>query len=405
MKDEKKTKNQLIKELTELRFHTAASKESKISKLRELEKILDILPIGIVYLDADFRFISANKFIYDITGTSENDLAGKLCYETVGEFAADTSKEGLKKICSFCKKDECFKSKKPTVMERPLGNSIIKVITIPELNENGDITSFLEVIEDITERRQKESETIRASQLAALGELAAGVAHEINNPINGIINYASIIEKKSKPHDDDVRDIAIRIIKEGDRVANIVKSLLAYASDSAGEKKAVSVESIISDALSLTEKQLRNDGIKLEVNMEPDLLPVYAQPLQIEQVFLNIINNARYALNRKYSGVEADKVLKIAGTKVVIKNKPFTQVSFLDKGIGIPADISEKIMNPFFSTKPASVGTGLGLSVSNGIINNHGGRILIDSVQGKYTKVNIQLPIANQNNNENPDHA
>ena len=404
MKDEKKTKNQLIKELTELRHYIAASKESKTSKLQELEKILEILPIGIVYLDADFRFISANKFIYDMTGTSEKDLTGKLCYETLGEYAADSSKEGLEKICSFCKKDECFKSNKPTLMERPLGNSIIKVLTIPELNENGDITSFLEVIEDITERKQKESETIRASQLAALGELAAGVAHEINNPINGIINYASIIEKKSNPN-DNMRDLASRIIKEGDRVAKIVKSLLAYASDDTGEKKVVLIESILSDALSLTEKQLRNDGIKLKVNMKRDLLPVYVQPLQIEQVFLNIINNARYALNQKYSGVEADKVLEIEGTKVLIKNKPYTQVSFIDKGIGIPAEISEKIMNPFFSTKPAGDGTGLGLSVSNGIINNHGGRISIDSVPGKYTKVNIQLPSEKQNNNENLTHA
>jgi PAS domain S-box-containing protein len=396
MKDEEKTKDQLIKELTELRQHLDESSELITSDFLELKKIIDILPVGVVYLDSEFRFISVNKFFCDFIGCNENDLKGKLCYETVGEYSDASSKEGLEKICSFCKKDDCFKSKKPTVIERPIGDSIIRVTTVPELNENGDIYRFLEVIEDITERKQKELETIRASQLATLGELAAGVAHEINNPINGIINYASIIEKKSKSN-DSVRDISSRIIKEGDRIANIVKSLLAYANDSAGEKKNVSIESIIADTLNLVERQLRNDGITLKVRIAQDLPPVYAQPLQIEQVFLNIINNARYALNQKDSGVQENNLFEIGGEKVLINNRPYAEITFLDNGIGIPAAISDRIMDPFFSTKPAGVGTGLGLSISNGIINNHGGKISIDSIEGEYTKIIIQLPLSKQN--------
>ncbi|UCH80610.1 MAG: PAS domain S-box protein [Nitrospiraceae bacterium] len=395
MKDKDRIKNQRTEELAELQYQNTLSQKFNTSKLHELEKILEILPIGVVYLDSDFRFISANKFIYDMTGLSESDLKDRPCYETLGEHAHDSSKNDLEKICSFCKKDECFKSKKPTVIERPLGDSMIKVTTIPELNDKGNIIRFLEIVEDITERKQKESETLRAGQLAALGEIAAGVAHEINNPINGIINYASIIEKKSG-QDDDLKDIAHRIIKEGDRIATIVKSLLAFASTGTGEKKDVSVESIISDSLDLTEKQLRNDGITLHVHTARDVPPVYVQPLEIEQVFLNIINNARYALNQKYSGIDDNKVLQIESNTVMIHNRPYAEISFLDKGTGIPAHLSDKIINPFYSTKPPDIGTGLGLSISNSIIKNHGGKLLIDSLEGEFTRVKIQLPVSGQ---------
>jgi PAS domain S-box-containing protein len=393
MKDETKSKAQLINELTELRQLLAGFAELGTSEVSELKKIIDILPVGVVYLDAEFRFISANKFFYDFTGLNENDLKGKLCYETVGEYSDDSRKEGLEKICSFCKKDECFKSRKPTVMERPLGDSLIRVTTIPELGENGDVSHFLEVIEDITERRQAQTEAIRSSQLAALGELSAGVAHEINNPVNGIINYAEILKKKTVQGSKE-QDIALRIIKEGDRIANLVNCLLSFAHKSEGDKKAVSIHSTISVALALTESQLKKDRIKLSIDMSQDLPPVTVLPGQIEQVFLNIISNARYALNQKDPAAQEDKIIEIRGEKVSINNKFILQITFHDNGMGIPAEVSKKLMNPFFTTKPRGIGTGLGLSISHGIINNHGGKIMINSLEGEFTKVTIQLPLS-----------
>jgi PAS domain S-box-containing protein len=335
MKDEEKTKDQLMKELTELRHHSTLSNKFEKSKLQELEKILEILPIGIVYLDADFRFISANKFIHDMTGLSENDLKGKFCYETVGEYSNDPAKEGVEKICSFCKKDKCFKSKKSTVMERPLGNSIIKVTTIPELNENGDITSFLEVVENITEGKQKESETIRASQLVTLGELAAGVAHEINNPINGVVNYAQILVDKMLNGSKE-EDIARRIVKEGNRVSVIVHSLLSFARQNPDKKMSVNVSDILSEALTLTMTQLRKDNIHMDINMPKNLPRILANPQQLQQVFLNILNNARYALNQKYPNLHEYKKIEIRGDgKATMNNTSYVRISFIDYGIGI----------------------------------------------------------------------
>jgi len=248
---------------------------------------------------------------------------------------------------------------------------------------------------EIAERKLAETEAIRASHLAALGELAAGVAHEINNPINGIINYAEIISRKSTQGSME-KDVTSRIIKEGDRIANIVRSLLSFARDSKEEKKTVHVYTIISEALTLTKTQMRKDGINIKVNISDDLPPIIAQPQQIGQVFLNIISNARYALNEKYNGEHNDKILEIQCSSILIDSAPYIRTTFYDQGIGIPANIMDKIMNPFFSTKAGNVGTGLGLSISHGIVSDHNGKMVFDSAEGEFTKVSIDLPAQNQ---------
>jgi PAS domain S-box-containing protein len=247
---------------------------------------------------------------------------------------------------------------------------------------------------DITEQKKAEAETLRTRHLASLGELAAGVAHEINNPINGIINYTQILANKTDPQSKE-HDIAGRILKEGNRIAGIIKSLLSFARDSKEEKQHVSVHEIIADSLAISETQLKIDGIDLQVDLPPDLPVVIAQPQHIEQVFLNVISNARYALNQKYPGINKNKILKIFGKKIDIDGSPYVQISFHDKGTGIHEGILDNVMNPFFTTKPKNIGTGLGLSISHGIIDDHGGNITVKSIEGEFTELNITLPSYN----------
>jgi signal transduction histidine kinase len=249
---------------------------------------------------------------------------------------------------------------------------------------------------EIREREMAEAEALRAGHLAALGELAAGVAHEINNPINGIINYAEILANESREGSKE-HDILIRIIKEGERIANIVMNLLSFARDSREKKHPVHLHEIINDALALTEIQLIKDGIRLKVDVPVNLPEIVAQPQQIQQVVLNIISNARYALNQKYQEADEDNILEITGKEISVDNVPYIQITFYDKGTGIPAAIQDKVMNPFFTTKPNRIGTGLGLSISHGVINDHRGRINIKSAEGEFTKVTIELPCSNGN--------
>ncbi len=244
---------------------------------------------------------------------------------------------------------------------------------------------------EISERKLAEAEALRASHLAALGELAAGVAHEINNPAGGIINYAQILINESEQGSQE-NDILRRIIKEGDRIAGTVGNLLSFARDNRERKSEVFVHQLIANSLDLAETQLRKDGIKLEVDIPSGLPGVFAQPQQIEQVFLNIISNARYALNKKYHGTDEDKMLQITGQEISENSHKCVRVKFHDNGTGIPLPIMGKILNPFFTTKPDNAGTGLGLSISHGIIADHKGKLAIDSVEGAFTEVMIELP-------------
>jgi signal transduction histidine kinase len=250
----------------------------------------------------------------------------------------------------------------------------------------------LKVFRTNEERKLAQSEIIRTSHLASIGELAAGVAHEINNPINGIINYAQILSNKS-PLGTSERDISSRIIKEGNRIAMIVSNLLSFACERKGGKVPANISDVLSNGIALTETQLKKDRIKIMVNIPPVIPTVAAQPQQLEQVFLNILSNSRYALNHKYEGEFDNKIIDIKVKTVSIKDKSFMQIVIFDNGIGIPQNIMNKIMNPFFSTKPSNVGTGLGLSISHGIISDHSGKLYVDSKENEYTKVVIELPV------------
>lgn len=258
---------------------------------------------------------------------------------------------------------------------------------------------------ELAERRQAEEallesekfkallqvEAERSAHLASLGELAAGVAHEINNPVSGIISCAEILVNMSG-EESRQHDIGLRITREGNRIACIVKSLLSFAREKAEEKVPVQVREVLADTLALAEAQMRKEGITLKVDVADELPIILGQPQQLEQVLLNIINNARDALNLKYPLKHEEKVLRITGQKVNANGRPHVCISFHDQGAGIPANIMNKIMNPFFSTKPRGKGTGLGLSISHGIIDNHGGKLTIHSVEGMFTEVTVVLP-------------
>ena len=244
---------------------------------------------------------------------------------------------------------------------------------------------------DITEMKASVAAAISSERLVALGELAAGVAHEINNPINGIINYAQIIANKTKDG-DQLHEISTRIIGEGDRIAAIVASLLSFARRESDNRSPVSIKDLITESLTLTGVQLKKDGITLFVTVAENLPPVYAMAQEIEQVFLNIISNSRYALNEKYPENERMKRLEVEIGQARVNGKTVVRTSFTDYGTGISSNLIEKAVNPFFSTKPKGKGTGLGLTISHRIVENHGGKLIINSVAGEYTRVMVELP-------------
>ncbi|NNG00375.1 MAG: PAS domain S-box protein [Desulfobacteraceae bacterium] len=253
-------------------------------------------------------------------------------------------------------------------------------------------TGFWAFVRDITERKKLQAEAMRNAQLASLGEMAAGVAHEINNPINGIINYAQILINRSKKT-GDTNDIPPRIIQEGIRIERIVRALLSFSRESREKKFAVQIKHVLTESLDLTQSMLAKDKINISVNLPGDLPEINANAQQIQQVFLNMISNARYALNQKAATSSIEKRLVIDGEIIENNGRRDIRISVYDNGTGIAKKDLARVCDPFFSTKPTDQGTGLGLSISHGIVKNHDGKLWMESVEGDYTKAIIELPI------------
>lgn len=246
---------------------------------------------------------------------------------------------------------------------------------------------------EIAENIRLQQDTLRAAQLASIGELAAGVAHEINTPINSIINCAQLLMDEQGASNSS-NNYAQVIMGEGGRIAGIVKNLLSFARDRKEDKQPVEIREMISVVFDLAGTQLRKDGVNVVVSVPPALPEVLAHRQHIEQVFMNIINNARYALNQRYPAAHENKLLRVSAEETALDNHVYTRVTFCDHGCGVPAGILDRLMQPFFTTKPAGIGTGLGLSISYGIILAHEGRLNIESVEGEYTKIMVDLPVA-----------
>ena len=245
-----------------------------------------------------------------------------------------------------------------------------------------------------TEKKRIEAEVMNTSHLASIGELAAGVAHEINNPISGIISVAEILKDlyQEKEHGNELLD---RIIKEGDRIAKIVNNLLFFSRNRQKIYLPTHVHNILTDSFGLLERQITKEGINLIFSLPSKLPKIKVQSQEIQQVFLNLISNARYALNnKKFQKDDKYKILEIRGQLIDDEVGTFVRVIFYDKGIGIPKNMIGQICNPFFSTKPRGKGIGLGLSICHGIIKSHGGRLKFQSISGEYTKVIVDLPVA-----------
>ncbi len=348
----------------------------------KLRGVLNGIGKGMYIVNRDFVVEYSNAMIANRFPGS----IGMKCY--VGFFELD-------KPCEFCFMRDAVKSDKILHTEAVLkDDAYFDIIFSPFTDIDGSIKTIV-LMRDITEMKILQAESMRSGHLASIGELAAGVAHEINNPLNGIISCAEILRDQFKEHGEDT-EIPIRIIDTGKRVAAIVKNLLNFARDHEDDFIPVDVKEILSDTLALIEKQICKDGIKLTVDVPADLPKIKAHRYEIQQVFLNLISNARYAVNSRIQNSDEDKFIKIESGIIEFEESRCIRMIFHDNGTGITENILEKICNPFFTTKPAGSGTGLGLNISHGIINNHNGKLLFESVEGKFTKVIVDLPVYNE---------
>ncbi len=365
---------------------TLVSSERKYRELyQEFHALLDAINDPLVLLSPDLKVLWTNRAASDGIAAERSDIVGMTCHELIHNTDAP---------CDACPAVKAFSSgREESSRISTSDDRLLDLRVFPVRGEQDRVLNVILTVSDITERKALEAEALRRGHLASLGELAAGVAHEINNPVNGIINYSQILSNISEPGSEQ-RDLAARVIKEGERIAVIVRSLLSFARDRKEDKNVVSVHHVLEDALTLVKAQMRKDAVILQEDRGGDVPDVVAHPQQIQQVFLNLINNARYALNERYPGPDPAKVLRISTRTVRLNGRGFVRTVFYDQGAGIPPQALARVMDPFFTTKPRGEGTGLGLSISHGIIRDHDGTLRIESGEGEFTRVTVDLPEA-----------
>ena len=241
--------------------------------------------------------------------------------------------------------------------------------------------------------RQAEAETVRGEKLASVGLLAAGVAHELNNPLTGILTFSSLMRKKLPDDSPEAEDLDL-IIKETKRSAAIIRRLLDFAREKAPEKKFTDLNRLIEDTVRIVEKPAHLRDIHIELVLERNLPPVWIDANMIEQVIMNMVVNAQQAIEGEGSvTVRTRQVLRPKRSEPDGKAVPMVEMSIIDSGCGIPEADMKKIFDPFFSSKEVGKGTGLGLSVSHGIVEAHGGLIEVESAVGRGTTFRVYLPL------------
>ncbi|MEK6977522.1 MAG: PAS domain S-box protein [Candidatus Hydrothermarchaeota archaeon] len=249
-------------------------------------------------------------------------------------------------------------------------------------DEKGEPIAMVWVSEDITKRKKLEQQIMRSEKLASVGLLAAGVAHEINNPLANISLYSEMLIRKANPGDLLVKKLTV-IKDQAEVAAKIVKHLLEFSRQSEPEVKGVDVNKEISKVLGVLARRDSTVGVQIRRSFDTALPQIKADPGQLQQVFVNILTNATQAM-------PMGGRLEVATAR---RDKEI-EIKFSDTGRGIPREIIDRIFDPFFTTKEVGKGTGLGLSICHGIVEKHNGTIEVESAVGKGTVVTVRLPVS-----------
>ncbi len=326
--------------------------------------------------DKDFKIVRANKAFADAFRMKPQEIIGRYCYEFI---------HGEKEASQYCAHREALENKQPSRREfyNPHLGIHMEVLCSPVFNDDGEVTSTVHIARDITERKKMEEQLVVTDRLASVGELASGVAHELNNPLTGVIGFSDLLLEKELS--DNVKEDLRIINSEAKRAAQVARNLLAFARKHSEEKKPVNINNIIQGVLELRAYEQKVNNIEVNTRLAPDMPEIMASDFQLQQVFLNIIINAEYFM------LQAHGRGSLAITTEKMDNG--VRAAFADDGPGISRESLSHLFDPFFTTKEVGKGTGLGLSISYGIVSEHGGRMYAESVPGKGATFIVELPL------------
>ncbi|MFP4393085.1 MAG: ATP-binding protein [Desulfohalobiaceae bacterium] len=397
-------------------FWEAISTEAdKLRKrTQEIEAILDGIQDFIVVISPDLQVIEVNKAFLDQMGFERDEVIGKPCYEVFQRINRHCKNNADSLSCPL---HEVMLTRKSSHKVFPRVNAEGKVVYIevslyPIWEDDGSLSRFIEVSRDVSKReredeeinrrleemvekrtkqlKQRQQEILHQDKMASLGKLSASVVHEINNPISGILNLILLIQKMSgelgleKEKTEKFSRYLKLIETETRRISRITSNLLSFSRESKIEMQPLNVNHLLEEILFLNANFLKINQIRLHKELDPGLPDLVGDGEKLKQVFMNLVSNA------------CEAMLPYGQRELTIKTRQsnnHVQIVFQDTGIGVEQKDTDRIFDPFFSTKQESKGVGLGLSVAYGIVQQHCGKLELTSQPGQGTTVTVTLPL------------
>jgi histidine kinase len=344
-------------------------------------------PIFVLNLET-LEIQDANERAYKSYGYEKEELIG----QSFLDLAEPLERDRLRKV-SWDKEGAVFKVKHHTKND----GAMVVNIRFSSLKDLGQDTVIV-TTSDVTERVKSEEQLIQASKMATLGEMSAGVAHELNQPLSVIKTSASFLSKKIDRNEavspNILQELADEMDSQVDRASLIINHLRQFGRKTDIRKVNVQLNDCISGTFTVLGRQLEVHGIDVELKLDEKLPPIKGDRNRLEQVFLNLIMNARDAMDERaeLTGPDVEKVLKISSKR----ENDEVVVTISDTGSGMSEEVKEKIFEPFYTTKPVGKGTGLGLSISFGIVRDYDGSIEVESAEGRGTTFTIRFPVAEE---------
>jgi PAS domain S-box-containing protein len=377
---------EIVRDLTRRRHLERELRETK----EFLENIMESSVDGVVTTDLKGKVTYLNRAMEDMIKTPREEILG----EHISLYYAKGIQEA-RKIMALLREKERAESYEIEVKTKDGRELAILCSLFLVRDQEEQIIGTAGIFKDVTEQKRLEAELkeaqahlVEASKMRALGELVAGVAHELNNPLMASQTILQVIFKNL--HDGCPNRDRLELVRKcNDRIEKIVEHLRGFSRQTKPQFEALDVNQALQDALMITGQQLLDHNIKIVRQLSKDLPKVMGDSNQLEQVFLNLISNARDAME----AIEGPKELTIRSLFTEDLGSPSVLVSIKDSGVGIPEENLDKVFEPFFTTKTVGRGTGLGLSLCFGIVEAHGGRIEIKSQPGKGTEVKVLLPV------------
>src|SRR5690349_15153610 len=356
-------------------YSSLEQKALEIARLKDFsENIVESLNVGVLAVDLDGIVESWNTRMEQLFGVSRRDAVGrKLSSLLPAELAQEIAARGDQEHITGIYKQRLHHQGK---------HLTLNVSITPLVSKSNERIGRLLLFDDVTQRERMEEQMSQTEKLTSLGLLAAGVAHEVNTPLAVISNYIQMLAKQM-PEGDPRQSIIDKIVKQTFRASEIVNNLLNFSRTGAAEAASVDVNRVVEETLSLVAHPLKTARIQVVKELGDSLPPVHGSANKLQQVFLNLFLNARDAM-------PGGGMLEVRTGA----HNGSVEIEIADTGAGIPREDINRIFDPFFTTKSNGRGTGLGLSVSYGIIKEHAGKIDVRSTPGKGAAFHVEFPAA-----------